>query len=90
MEKDAHGRLGSVFCNQSQRTRSSQPKSRRLVKTSPPSSGGLVTFGQVFKQCPPLTSFLPLHRNQECPPNFINGDQEEDNVQHLLITCEHV
>jgi hypothetical protein len=59
----------------------------QLVKTSPLSSGGLVTFRQVFKQCPPLTCSLPLHRNQEHPPNFISGDQEEDSVQHLLITC---
>jgi hypothetical protein len=36
---------------------------------------------------PPLTCSLPLHRNQEHPPNFISGDQEEDSVQHLLITC---
>ena len=52
----------SVFCNQSQRILRAQLIFCRCEMPNPPNSFGLVTLLQATKQCPPITSFLPLHR----------------------------
>ena len=62
MGKKGHGLSGSVFFNHSHLALRAHPSCCKLVMPNPPNSGGRVTLGQVIKQSPPFTSFLPLHR----------------------------
>jgi len=54
---------GSVFCNQSQRKLRAQLSCCRFEMLRPPSLIDLVTLGQAMRQCPPLSSFRPFHKN---------------------------
>ena len=58
-----HGRWGSVLCSHSQHIRSAHPMFFKSEMPSPPSSRGNITLPQATRQCPPLVSFLPRHRN---------------------------
>jgi hypothetical protein len=51
------------FFSQSQRNLRAQLIICRFKIPNPPNSFGLVTLFQATKQCPPIASFLPLHRN---------------------------